>query len=231
MTTTTDPATEDGALTDEGAQEMAPRPVAGGRRGAARDGQRAAPLRGRRGRHGRRRARPGRGHHHHHEHGAPAPLHPRRAPPHARARRRAGAADQAGHRVPAHRHGEDRRAAHLPPGPDQRDPHGLRGPAVQRAGLLAHHREAARRRDPRAGHLDPDAALRAQPGQLQPAVHRHQRHGPRRGVDDALRLAGARGGPAGPRGHHRPADEPQLHPPRAAWPPTSPTGGRRWWPA
>ena len=41
-----------------------------------------------------------------------------------------------------------------------------------------------------------------------------QRHGHRRGVDDALRLARARGGaPLLPEGH-RPADEPQLHPPR-----------------
>ena len=47
-----------------------------------------------------------------------------------------------------------------------------------------------------------------------PAVHGHQRHGPRRRVDDALRLARARGGAALPRDGHRPADEPQLHPPR-----------------
>jgi hypothetical protein len=33
-------------------------------------------------------------------------------------------------------------------------------------------------------------------------------------VDDDLRLARARGGPAPPREDHRPADEPQLHPPR-----------------
>ena len=47
-----------------------------------------------------------------------------------------------------------------------------------------------------------------------PAVPGHQRHGHRRGVDDALRLARARGGPALLPEGHRPADEPQLHPPR-----------------
>ena len=48
----------------------------------------------------------------------------------------------------------------------------------------------------------------------QPAVPRHQRHGHRRRVDDALRLARPRGGPPAPRDDHGPADEPQLHPPR-----------------
>ena len=51
------------------------------------------------------------------------------------------------------------------------------------------------------------------------AVHGHQRHGPRCGVDDAVRLARARGAAALPGARHRPADEPQLHPP--GW------GGRR----
>ena len=46
-----------------------------------------------------------------------------------------------------------------------------------------------------------------------PAVPGHQRHGPRRRVDDALRLARARGGAALLPEGHRPADEPQLHPP------------------
>ena len=105
-------------------------------------------------------------------------------------------------------------AAHLPPGPHQRHPHGLRVAAVQRAGVLARHREAARGRGARAGHLDPHAAVRAQPHRVAPAVPRHQRHGPRRGVDDDLRLARARGDPPVPREGHRPADEPQLHPPR-----------------
>ena len=45
-------------------------------------------------------------------------------------------------------------------------------------------------------------------------VPRHQRHGHRRRRHDALRLARARGGPALLREGHRPADEPQLHPPR-----------------
>ena len=38
------------------------------------------------------------------------------------------------------------RGAHLPPGPDQRHPHGLRVAAHQRAGVLADDREAARHR-------------------------------------------------------------------------------------
>ena len=56
--------------------------------------------------------------------------------------------------------------------------------------------------------------VRAQPHVVAPAVPGHQRHGPRRGVDDALRLARARGDAALLREDHRPADEPQLHPPR-----------------
>ena len=63
---------------------------------------------------------------HDHQHGAAAPQHPRRAAPHARARGRDRAAHQADHRLPAHRHGEDGRGAHLPPGLHQRHPHGLR---------------------------------------------------------------------------------------------------------
>ena len=55
---------------------------------------------------------------------------------------------------------------------------------------------------------------RAQPDHEPPALPGHQRHGHRCRVDDHLRLARPRGGPPGPRGHHRPADEPQLHPPR-----------------
>ena len=67
---------------------------------------------------------------------------------------------------------------------------------------------------PDAGHVDPHAHVRAQPHVVAPAVPGHQRHGPRRGVDDDLRLARARGDAAVPREGHRPADEPQLHPPR-----------------
>ena len=88
------------------------------------------------------------------------------------------------------------RAADLPPGLHQRHPHGLRRAAVQRAGVLPDHRAAARRRGPAAGHVDPHADVRAQPDVVAPAVHGHQRHGPRRGVDDDLRLARARGSAA-----------------------------------
>ena len=150
------------------------------------------------------------------QHGPAAPVDPRRAAPDARAAGRRGAAHQADHRLPAHGHGEDGRDADLPPGRDQHDPHGLRGAAVQRAGLLPGHRDAARhrRRHPAAGAVDPHAAVRAEPHVVAPAVPRHQRHGPRRRVDDDLRLARAGRDAAAARDDHGPADEPQLHPRR-----------------
>ena len=69
---------------------------------------------------------------------------------HDGARRRDRAAGQAGHRLPAHRHGEDRRGAHLRAGRDQRHAHGLRVAAVERARVLAGGRAAARPRAARA---------------------------------------------------------------------------------
>ena len=69
-------------------------------------------------------------------------------------------------------------------------------------------------RCPSARGLDPHDDVRAQPHVVAPAVPGHQRHGPRRSVDDDLRLARARGGAAPARDDHRAADEPQLHPPR-----------------
>ena len=50
---------------------------------------------------------------------------------------------------------------------------------------------AARPRAPAARDLDPHVDGRAQPHVVAPAVPGHQRHGPRRGVDDDLRLARA----------------------------------------
>ena len=152
-----------------------------------------------------------------HQHGSAAPEHPRRAAADARAAGRDGAALQADHRLPAHRHGEDRREPHLHAGRHQRHPHGLRQPAEQRAGVLDGHREAARhrRRHPRAGRVDADAAQRAQPH-----VVSHLLFLATNGMDlgavqhDDLRLARARGGAALLPEGHRPADEPQLHPPR-----------------
>ena len=73
-------------------------------------------------------------------------------------------------------------------GSHQRDPHGLPVAAAQRAGVLAGHRGAARRRDPAAGRVDPHADGRAQPGLVAPDVDGHQRHGPRVDVHDDLRL-------------------------------------------
>ena len=189
---------------------------ADGARAAARGRRRAADERGRGGQARRPARRPRRRPDDDHQHGAAAPEHPRRAAADARAAGRDGAALQADHRLPAHRHGEDRREAHVHAGRHQRHPHGLRQPAQQRAGVLDGHREAARhrRRHPRAGGVDAHAAQRAEPDGEPPAVPRHQRHGPRRRVDDDLRLARARGGAALLPEGHRPADEPQLHPPR-----------------
>ncbi len=86
------------------------------------------------------------------------PQHPRRAAPHARTRRRDRRAHQAGHRLPAHRHGEDGRDAHLHAGRHQRHAHGLPLAAAQRDGLLDGGRAAARHRSPRARRVDPHAA-------------------------------------------------------------------------
>ena len=140
---------------------------------------------------------PGDGRDDDHQHGAAAPQHPRRAAPHARARGRDRAAHQADHRLPAHRHGEDGRGPHLPPGPHQRHPHGLRLAALQRAGRSAMAAEKLLGIDDDI----PDRAtwirmLMCELNRISspPAVPRHQRHGHRRGVDDALRLARARGG-------------------------------------
>ena len=86
-----------------------------GRRGAApRARCHAAAVRGRGGRAGQRGAV--RGPDDDHQHGAAAPQHPRRAAPHARARGRDRPAHEADRRLPAHRHGEDGRGPHLPPG-------------------------------------------------------------------------------------------------------------------
>ena len=148
--------------------------------------------------------------------GPAAPEHPRRAAPDARAAGRDGAALQADHRLPAHRDGEDRRDAHVHAGRHERHAHGLPQPAELRAGLRHGHRAAPRdpRGDPRAGGVDPHADGRARPDGQPPAVPGHERHGHGRRVDDDLRLARARGGVALLPEGHRPADEPQLHPPR-----------------
>ena len=67
---------------------------------------------------------------------------------------------------------------------------------------------------PPARSVDPHAHVRDQPHGLAPVVPGDERHGHRRDLDDALRLARARGGAAFHREGHRLADEQQLHPPR-----------------
>ena len=62
--------------------------------------------------------------------------------------------------------------------------------------------------------VDPHDDGGAQPHVVAPLVPGDERHGHRRGLDDALRLAGARRGAAAVRDVHRPAHEPQLHPAR-----------------
>ena len=183
---------------------------------AARGRRRAADERGRGGPARRSAGGPRRGPDDDPQHGPGPPEHARRAAADAGDAGRDGAAVQADHRLPAHRHGEDRRAPDLPAGRHQRHADGLPQPVLQRAGVLARHREAARhrRRHPRARGVDPDADVGAQPDGQPPRVPGDQRHGPRRGVDDDLRLARARGGAAVLPEGHRPADEPQLHPRR-----------------
>ena len=67
-----------------------------------------------------------------------------------------------------------------------------------------------------------------QPRLVAPDVDGDQRHGPRVDVDDDLRLPRARDGPLVLREDHRPADEPQLHPPRRRrGRPARRLGGRR----
>ena len=152
----------------------------------------------RRGVAGRRNRR-----HHDHQHGAAAPVDARCAAPHDGTRLRRGHPDQAGDRLPAHRHGEDGRRPHLRAGPDQRHPHGLRGAVLQRARVLDGGRTPPRHRGAAARGVDPDDVPGAQPDVVAPAVPGDERHGHRRGLDDALRLARARRSAALLREDHR----------------------------
>ena len=68
--------------------------------------------------------------------------------------------------------------------------------------------------DPRARHGDPGDADGAQPDLQPPGRAGHRRDGTRRDDGDVLRLPGTRTDPLGVRDHHRPADEPRLHPAR-----------------
>ena len=145
------------------------------------------------------------------------PSHPRRAAADARAPGRDGAALQADHRLPAHRHGEDRR---------ERSRYMQGGTNVTRmdyASPLINELVFSMATEKLLG-IDGDIPERATwirmlMGELNrmaqpPAVPGDQRHGPRRGLDDDLRLARARRGAALLPEGHRAADEPQLHPAR-----------------
>ena len=118
-------------------------------------------------------------------------------------------------RLPAHRHGEDGRRAHLRAG---RAPTSRAWTTRRRSRTSSCTRMAVERlldvEVPPRAHVDPHDDVRAQPHGVAPAVPGDERHGHRRGVDDALRLARARRGAAALRVRHRPADEPQLHPAR-----------------
>ena len=186
------------------------RPTRARRSCAARDA-RARDHRRRHVARARRRER-----HDDHQHGSAAPVDPRRAAAHDGARRRRGRPRQAGRsatstpawRRPA-RSSRTCRAAPTSPAWTTR--------RRSRNELVYSHggRAAARRRGAR-----PRAMwIRMMLVELNrivvaPAVPGDERHGHRRGLDDALRLARARRGAAPARDDHRPADEPQLHPPR-----------------
>ena len=77
--------------------------------------------------------------------------------------------------------------------------------------------------DSRARQRHPRDADGAQPDLHPPGRAGHRRHGTGRDERDVLRVPRARTDPVGVRDHHRPADEPRLHPARRRWPPTCPT--------
>ena len=82
------------------------------------------------------------------------------------------------------------RGAHLRPGRDQRDPHGLPEPAPQRAGVLAGRRGARSAWTCRARAIWIRMLMvELNRVSLAPHVDGHQRHGPRVHVDDDLRAS------------------------------------------
>ena len=119
---------------------------------------------------------------------------------HDGARRRDRAPRQAGDRLPPHRHGEDRRGAHLRAG---RAPTSRAWTTRRRCRTSSSTRwrssGCSTSRCRRARDVDPHDARRAQPHVVAPAVPGHERHGHRRGLDDDLRLARARRGAAAAR--------------------------------
>ena len=161
--------------------------------------------------------------------GPAAPVDPRRAPAHARARRRDGAAHQADHRLPPHRHGEDGRGAHLRPGVAPTSPAWT---TCRRSTTSWCCRWPSRRcsgveMPPRSDWI---RMLMVELNRVSSHLMWMATNGMDHRVDvhDDLRLPRARDDPGLLREDHRPADEPQLHPARGhGRRPARRVGGRR----
>ena len=186
--------------TDEGAQKIRPRAAT---EVAERLREQGAVLRVSSTVARRRRLRAHRRRDDDHQHGAAAPEHPRRAAAHARARGRDRAAHQAGHRLPAHGHGEDRRGADLLQGGTNVTRMDYLSPLHNELVFSLATEKLLEIEVPPRAHVDPHAHDRAQPHVVSLHVPGHQRHGPRRDDDDDLRVPRARKHPRLLREGHR----------------------------
>ena len=147
--------------------------------------------------------------------GPAAPQHPRRAAAHARARGRDRAAHQADHRLPAHRHGEDGRGLTYLQGATNVTRMDYAVAALQRAGRSrSPPRSCSASRCPSG-----PTWIRMLLCELN-RIASHLLFLATNGMDlgaVSMMIYGWREReevPAVPRDDHRPADEPQLHPPR-----------------
>ena len=125
----------------------------------------------------------------------PPPGHARRAAPARDAPGRGRARHQTDHRLRAHGDREDRRGQGLLEGHPGRRADGLPLLLLQRDGLLRRRRDAARGRGPQARAVPARDPPRAQPHRLAPDLARHERAGPRRGLDLPVLPARARADP------------------------------------